>query len=66
LEIVYNGIILSFLCIGYNTQELFPLVYFFISIALIAAESVVGLVLSVLYQKVGNGLELDNLSVLNG
>jgi len=42
------------------------MIYFFISIALIAAESVVGLVLSVLYQRVGNGLELENLSVLNG
>jgi NADH:ubiquinone oxidoreductase subunit K len=66
LEIIYNGIILSLLCIGYNSYELSSIIYFFVSIALVAAESVVGLVLSILYQKSGNNLDLENLVILNG
>jgi len=66
LEIIYNGIILNFICVGSSSHELSSIIYFFVSIVLIAAESVVGLVLSVLYQRAGNGIELENLSVLKG
>jgi len=66
LEITYNGIILSLLCVGNNSYEISSIIYFFVSIALVAAESVVGLVLSVLYQRVGNDLDLNNLTILGG
>lgn len=66
LEIIYNGIMLSFLCVGYNSYDLSSTIYFFTLIVLVAAESVVGLVLSVLYQKVGGNLNLENLAILSG
>lgn len=66
LEIIYNGIMLNFLFIGYNSQSALSMVYFLIIIVLVASEAVIGLVLTILYQKSSLNISLDNLAVLNG
>ena len=66
LEIIYNGIMLNFLFIGYNSQSALSMVYFLIIIVLVASEAVIGLVLTILYQKSSLNISLDNLAILNG
>lgn len=66
LEVVYSGILLNFLFIGYCSSDLTSNVYFLVVMSLAAAESVVGLVLTVLYHKTGTKINLDNLSTLHG
>jgi len=40
--------------------------YFLILLSVIAAEAVVGLILAVLYKKVGLHVDMDTLTVLHG
>jgi len=66
LETLYNGILLVFITGGYVPHTELSVVYFLVILALIAAEAVVGLVLTILYFKAGRNINLGNMSTLHG
>lgn len=51
---------------GYSSHSDVSIIYFLVTMTLVASETVVGLVFCVLYHRVGKDITLDNLTILNG
>jgi NADH-quinone oxidoreductase subunit K len=66
LEVIYNGIMLSFVITGYRIYDYNSMSYFLVILAVVASEAVVGLVLAVLYHRVAKTINLQNLNSLKG
>ena len=66
LELIYNGIMLMFLFAGHYLFDVDAIVYFLVCMCLVAGESIIGLVLSVLQQRSSSTLDFLNLTSLHG
>jgi len=66
LEIIYNGFLMWFLYTDFYLNDFATQIYFLFLLIIVAVESIIGLVLVILYQKMTVNVSLSSLVTLSG
>jgi NADH:ubiquinone oxidoreductase subunit K len=65
-EVIYQSIMVGFLFIGKEYVNISSYIYFLVILTVVASETVIGLMLLILYYRATLNISINNLTILNG